>query len=258
MRLNCLIIFFLSVISLQAQAEPDSLARFFKGKAGAMVIYNSKTNEYIRYNATRCQERFSPASTFKIPNSLIGIETGIITDENFVIKWDGIKREIKEWNQDQTLATAIKYSVVPYYQELARRVGREKFSEYLNKIDYGNKTIGGEVDCFWLDNSLKISAEEQILFLRKFYNYELPFSKRTIDIVKNIMSEEIYSNSKMKFKTGTNIRQGKFIGWLVGYVEKGNNVYFYAFNLQAGSFDDVSKLRNEIPRDILKYLKIIE
>lgn len=200
-----LIFFFVFIISnsIAQTVEFLEVDDLFKGYSGTMVIYDKNNNKYIKYNPERAAERFLPASTFKIPNSIFGLESGVIEDENFVIKWDGIERDIKEWNQDLDLTSAIKISCVPYYQELARRVGKDNLQEYLNKTDYGNKTIGNAIDLFWLDNTLRISADEQIQFLNKFYDYELPFSKRNIDIVKKIMSEEKYPSSILKFKTGT-------------------------------------------------------
>ena len=240
-------------------AEQKSIKSFFKGHKGAFELFDKQTEKYFRYNEKRCAERFLPASTFKIPNSLIGLETKVIEDENFVIKWDGVERWNKEWNRDHSLSSALKYSVVPYYQELARRVGRDQYKKWLEAISYGNRVIGERADTFWLDNSLKISADEQIAFLKRFYDYELPFSKRSIDIVKKIMSEEKYEHSLLKYKTGTGTKEdGTFIGWLVGYVEKEKNVYLFAFNIEAKTFEEVQKLRDEQSREILKTLKVLE
>ena len=225
----------------------------FGANVGTMVVYDNSAGKYYRYNSSRSTERFLPASTFKIPNSVIGLETGVIKDENFVIKWDGIKRDIKEWNRDQTLTTALKYSVVPYYQELARRVGRKEYEKIFSKSAYGNNTIGEMIDRFWLDCSLKISADEQILFLKKFYEYNLPFLKKNIDIVKKIMPEEKYDQSVLKFKTGTGEKEDEtWIGWLVGYVEQKNNVFFYAFNVDGKTYHDAKTVRDRLPREILK------
>ena len=238
----------------------DSLkaAKLFGKNVGTIVIYDKAQERYYRYNQPRAAERFTPASTFKIPNSLFGLESGIITDENHLLKWDGVKRWRKEWNQDNTLASAIKYSVVWYYQELARQIGKVKTEKYLKDIGYGNCRVGEKVDYYWLDNSLKISAEEQIAFLKRFYDYKLPFSKRSVDIVKKIMPEEKYKKSVMKFKTGTgNKEDGTWIAWLVGYVEKKGNVYFFAFNIEAATFEKVDKLRNKISREVLKQSKIL-
>lgn len=252
-RVSILFLLFYLVLNAQENKDP------FEGYYGTLVIYDVNKNEYITINPERAALRFTPASTFKIPNSLIGLETGVIKDENFVIKWDGIKRWNDDWNKDHNLSSAIKLSVVPYYQELARRVGRERMQKYLNSLNYGNKIIGENVDSFWLDNSLQISADEQVEFMKKLHEYKLPFSKRTIGIVKNIMSEEKYSKSVLKYKTGTGKKTtGEFIGWLVGYIEKENNVYLFAFNVDGETFDDVVKIRAELARKILKQLKIIE
>lgn len=239
--------------------DSNAVAKIFNGRAGAFEVLTMRTKKYFRYNVARCAERFLSASTFKIPNSLIGLETKVIEDENYVIKWDGVNRWNKEWNRDHTLSSAIKYSVVPYYQELARRVGPEQYKKWLDTISYGNQVIGDRIDTFWLDNSLKISADEQIAFLKRFYNEEIPISKRAIDIVKKIMSEEKHKHSILKFKTGTGTKEdGTYIGWLVGYVEKEENVYLFAFNIEAKTFEQVRKLRDDKSRLILKKLKVLE
>ncbi|MFA7229577.1 MAG: class D beta-lactamase [Melioribacteraceae bacterium] len=240
-------------------ADSLSVDKIMKGYKAAFVMLDNSDGKYFRYNKKRCAERYLPASTFKIPNSLIGLESGVIADENFIIKWDGIKRWNKDWNRDNTLASAIKISSVPYYQELARRVGREAYGRYFKSFNYGNNVIGDKVEEFWLDNSLKISADEQLSFLKQFYEYKLPFSKRNTDIVKKILSKEKHPRSIMKFKTGTGeTDNGKYIGWLVGYVEKENNVFFFAFNVEAETFEEVRNIRDTASRKILITLKILE
>ncbi len=259
MRILLFVFTLMSVGSIYPQSDTAFVEKYFQNHAGAFVLFDMSSGKYFRYNKQRCAERFTPASTFKIPNSLVGLETKVIPDENFVIKWDGIERPVKEWNRDHTLASAIKYSVVPYYQELARRVGKERMQKYLDEFDYGNQKIGERIDYFWLDNSLKISADEQIEFLKKFYGYKLPVSKRSIDIVKKILPKEEFSKSVLRVKTGGGEKEdGTYIGWLVGYVEKGNNVYLFAFNVDGKSFDEVRNLRDTAPKEILKYLKVIE
>ena len=239
--------------------EQQDIKKLFKGHKGSFVLYDKQNKKYFRYNEARCIERFLPASTFKIANSLIALETGVAADENFVIKWDGKKRWNADWNHDHNLASAIKYSVVPYYQELARRIGNEQYKKWLDAISYGNQVIGENIDSFWLDNSLKISADEQIIFMKRFYDYRLPFSKGNVDIVKKILPEEKYKHSILKYKTGTGTKEdGVFLGWLVGYVEKEENVYFYAFNIESKTFDEIRKLRDTTLRRILKSLKVLQ
>ncbi len=248
-----------SAQKIKSNTDSVIVDRAFKGHAGAFILFDKEKKKYFRYNESRCSERFLPASTFKIPNSLIALETGVVADENFVIKWDGKKRWNADWNRDHNLASAIKYSVVPYYQELARRIGNEQYKKWLDAISYGNQVIGDKIDSFWLDNSLKISADEQIVFLKRFYDYRLPFSRRNVDIVRKIIPAEKYKHSILKFKTGTGEKEdGTYIGWSVGYVEKGKNVYFYAFNIEAKAVDEVRKLRDTTLRRSLKSLKVLQ
>jgi beta-lactamase class D len=260
------VIFIVLSVKVIAQNNANECERDFDNHNGAFVLFNNSENKYFRINEERCSQRFLPASTFKIPNSIIGLEAGVIKDENFIIEWDKLDRGNKEWNKDNSLATAIKYSVVPYYQELARRVGKEKMQKYLNDFNYGNNKIGERVDNFWLDNSLMISSEEQIEFLKKFYFYKLPVSKRSIDIVKNIMSFEEYPQSILKYKTGGGQKEdGTWIGWLVGFIEKTSqnksdvkDVYFFALNVDGKSFEEISKLRMKAAKNIFKQLNLIE
>jgi len=258
------LIFVVLGFKITAQQNAKEFEKYFDDHNGAFVLFDNSGNKYFRINEERCSQRVLPASTFKIPNSIIGLETGVIKDENFVIEWDKIERGNKEWDKDNSLATAIKYSVVPYYQELARRVGKEKMQKYLNDFNYGNKKIGKRIDTFWLDSSLKISPDEQIEFLRKFYFYKLPVSRRSIDIVKNIMSFEEYPQSILKYKTGGGQKDdGKWIGWLVGYIEKKNlsdskDFYFFALNVDGESFQEISELRMKAAKNILKQFGLIE
>ena len=145
------------------------------------MLYELNANQTIRYNPEQCAERLLPVSTFKIMIVLIGLETGIIPDENYVIKWDGTQHDNPAWNQDHTLKTAMQYSVVWYYQELARRVGKEKMQHYVDAAGYGD--ISGQIDTFWLDGGLRISPYEQIEFLKRLYQSDLPFSQLSMKIV---------------------------------------------------------------------------
>lgn len=227
----------------------DSFKRHFDAfnVEGSIVIYDLAKNTYTYYNQARCAERFVPASTFKIPNSLIALETGVISDENDLIKWDGVISDVlPEWNKDQTLKSAFKYSVVWYYQELARRIGSERMQEYLNKMDYGNKNINGGIDQFWLSaGELRISQNEQIEMLKKLHANTLPFSQRTMDIVKSIMIMEKDSGYTLRAKTGMASNDTHATGWIVGYIEKENNVYFFATHI-SGSPDNPDFIKSRL------------
>ena len=225
---------------------------------GSFVMYDMAGDKYVIYDSARCNTRFTPASTFKVPNSIIGLETGVIADENFVIKWDSTKSR-ETCDHDLSLKDAIKYSCVWYYRELARRVGAEKMQEMLNGFDYGNKDISSGVDKFWLEGSLKISQVEQIEFLKKLYKYELPVQKRSIDILKNIIVLDSNSNYILRGKTGWGFEDKKNIGWLVGWVEKEGNTYFYAINVETEKENPkFGEARRKITESILKELGVIK
>ena len=139
MKTKIVVMFLVFTLNPFAQNLDKDISKIFEGHDAAFVLYDYKDQKFIKHNPERCAERFLPASTFKIANSLIGLETGVIKGADFVIPWDSVKTWNESWNRDHTLRSAIKYSVVPYYRELARRVGREKSRHYLNIFDYGNK-----------------------------------------------------------------------------------------------------------------------
>lgn len=237
----------------------DDFGKYFAdaGATGAFILYDPQQNVYRAYDTARCRTQFCPASTFKIFNSLVFLETGVIRDENEVIAWDSVERDIKEWNRDHTLRSGIQYSVVWLYQELARRVGRETLQHYLDTVGYGNRTIGKKVDEFWLDGSLQISPVEQILFLERLYRNDLPFSQRTMDIVKEILIREKTDAFTYRGKTGWALRNGMNIGWFVGYVERKEGVYFFAINIDTKEDDKLLKARTDITWNILRDMELV-
>ncbi len=198
---------------------------------GSFVLYDQEQDKYIFYNQGQFEQVFSPASTFKICNSLIGLETGVIKDENFVIAWDSITRN-PLWDKDHNLKTAFKNSTVWYYQELARRVGGQQMKDWLNKVNFGNADTTGGIDKFWLTGGLRISPAQQIDFLKRFRNNQFPFSQRSVDIVKNIMIEKDTLDYILRAKKGWGGQDNIEIGWYVGYLESKGNVYYFANCIQ--------------------------
>jgi beta-lactamase class D len=261
-RVYLLIILFIMtacspVASPQAAREeirPD-LEKYFQGFDGAFVLYDMQNDHYIRYNPEKSAVRLLPASTFKIINALIGLETGVIPDENYVIPWDGIKYETESWNQDRTLKTAFQNSVVWYYQEVARRVGSENMQHYIDAVGYGNQDMTGNLDSFWLDGALRISADEQMEFLKRLYRNDLPFSKRSMGTVKDMMIVETKPELHLCGKTGTALRvDSQFVGWFVGYQKVNGNVYIFATNITSDSPDANGTKAREISLNILQDL----
>ena len=254
MKKLLIIVLFLSTVS-----KSQDMKKYFDGYGlkGSFVMYDMNNDKYVLFDSLRCSTRFTPASTFKIANSIIGLETGVIADENYIIKWDSTKSR-ETCDHDLTLKDAIKYSCVWYYKELARRVGSEKMQQMLNEFNYGNKDISDGVDKFWLEGSMKISQMEQIEFLKKVYKYELPVSKRSIDILKSIIVLDSNSSYIMRGKTGWGFQDNKDIGWLVGWVEKDGNAYFYAINIESDKENpDFGEARRKITERILKDLGVM-
>lgn len=260
MRLKILFLFLLisSVTKSQTYETVPEFEKFFnnEGVEGSIIIFDYKNNLYKIYNDERNKTEFLPASTFKIINSLIFLETAVIKDADEVIKWDGVERFYNMWNQDQTLRSAFKYSTVWVYQELAQKVGEEKMQYYVDACNYGNKNIGGGIDRFWLDGDIRITPYQQIEFLVKFYENDLPFSERTFNIVKDIFVKEKTDDYTLRGKTGWAIRFKPQTGWFVGYLEREENVYFFATQI-AIEKDEDAKAREKVTRDILAFLGLL-
>jgi beta-lactamase class D len=232
---------------------------------GSVFIYDVKNNKYIGYNFEQFNDSYIPASTFKICNSLIALETGVAKDENFLLKWDGIKRNISSWNKDTNMKTAMKNSTVWYYQEIARRIGEKRMKNWLIKLGYGNSDISGGIDKFWLDGGLRISPALQIDFLLRFYKNELPLTQRTMDIVKNMIIIEKKNDYVFRAKTGWGMRWSKQsgfdVGWYVGFVENKDNTYIFSTCIQqkdSGKNPKFHESRISITRRVFESLGIIK
>jgi beta-lactamase class D len=203
------------------------------GTEGTFVGY--KTDDYliIASDTERSGQGFLPASTFKIPNSLIALETGVVADpDKDVFKWDGVSRDIPGWNQDHTLRSAIAASAVPVYQEIARRIGPERMQKYLDLFDYGNRNIGGGIDQFWLTGELRIDPIQQIDFVDRLRRGALPISARCQELVRDILPVTKVGDAIIRAKTGLlGAETGKpTLGWLVGWAEKAEARTVFALN----------------------------
>ena len=263
--------FIMNVSVFGQTVDTVDLKSHFNGHVGGFSVYSFTTNRYIQYNVDLCKKRLSPCSTFKIPNSLIGLETGVVPDSGFIIKYDSVlhprdagllnTEPFKYWFQDLSLNLAFKYSCVWYYQELARRIGQERMANYVDLLEYGNRDISSGDDTFWLCGSLKISINEQIEFLKKLYLHRLNgFSDNSINTVKSIMLYESAPQYILYGKSGTgDCIDGKFLAWYVGFVETDAGASVFAMNITVDSFDDLkNNFRIELTKNILRELKIIK
>ncbi|MEI0477645.1 OXA-63 family oxacillin-hydrolyzing class D beta-lactamase OXA-1104 [Brachyspira pulli] len=228
---------------------------------GTLVIYDLNENKYIIHNKERAEQRFYPASTFKIYNSLIGLYEKAVKDVDEVFyKYNGEKVFLESWVKDSNLRYAIKNSQVPAYKELARRIGLEKMKENIEKLDFGNKNIGDSVDTFWLEGPLEISAMEQVKLLTKLAQNELPYPIEIQEAVSDITILEQNDNYTLHGKTGLADSENMTtnpIGWFVGWLEENNNIYIFALNIDNVNSDDLEK-RISIVKESLKSLNLLK
>lgn len=207
---------------------------------GSILIFDSNNETFHSNDFERSKKGFIPASTFKIPNSLIALETGIIANDSTVIKWDGTPRRLNAWNKDLTFREAFHASCVPCYQDIARKVGTDRMNDYISKFEYGELDINSTtIDNFWLTGKSKISQQQQIEFLRKFYFSKLPIKKETEVIAKRMMLMEDKAGQKLTGKTGWS---GGAVSWFVGFLETSDNIYFFATNIShTGEFNPATR-----------------
>jgi beta-lactamase class D len=226
----------LAHVAPQRSEIREDLAKRFadEGTVGTFVGY--KTDDYlvIASDKDRSGEGKLPASTFKIPNSIIALETGVVGDpDKDVFKWDGIVRSIEAWNRDHTMRSAIEASAVPVYQEIARRIGQERMQKYVDLLEYGNRDIGGGIDQFWLTGNLRIDPVEQIDFIDRLRRGALPVSKRSQELARDIIPVMKSGDAVIRAKSGLlGAELGKpSLGWMVGWAEKGGANTVFALNM---------------------------
>lgn len=202
---------------------------------GTFVLEDPVTKRIERFHPELAAERVTPCSTFKVPHALIGLETGVLSGPEHPMKWDGKKYELKDWNQDQTLRTAIRYSVVWYFQRVAEGVGPAREQQYLHAMHYGNEDASSGLTTFWLDGSLKISADEEAEFMRRLAAGDLPFSAKNQSIVRELIEVEKTPRGVLHGKTGSSGRTAEHsnYGWFAGYVEHDGKAYPFAVRIEA-------------------------
>lgn len=226
------------------------------GVQGTFVLYDVTAQRLTGHNPDRADTRFIPASTFKIPNTLIGLSVGAVENVDEVLPYGGKPQPFKVWEKDMGLREAITLSNVPIYQELARRTGLERMRDGVSRMDYGSGEIGTVVDDFWLVGPLEISAIEQARFLAKLARDELPFPKNFQQSVRQIVLLEQNDGWALYGKTGWVNAPNPGIGWWVGWVQKDGHVYAFALNMDIQQASDASK-RVELGKASLRALGVL-
>lgn len=245
------------IMATSSAAEDPELAKLFAHYQvkGTLVLSSLDGEEFV-HNKVRAHQGFLPASTFKIPNTLIALEEGVVTPDEVSFKWDGKKKYYRRWNQDHTLASAYQVSCVWCYQELARKIGDASYKEHLAKLQYGNLETGPELTRFWLDGDIRISAWQQVDFLKRLYQEQIPYKKKHFGQLKAIMLAERGEGHAVYAKTGWAVGKDFQYGWYVGYLEKQNQSWFFALNMETHGKADL-KLREQLVMEGLKLKKLL-
>ncbi len=263
MRVLILTLFILLNQSVFANNNVN-IGKYFIDKDGCFILYDMGTSKTVaKYNAKRCTQRIPADSTFKIALSLMAFDDKIINN-NTVFKWDGKTRWLKNWNQNQTPRTWMQYSVVWVSQLLTPQLGMPKIKNYLQKFNYGNQDFSGDpgknngLTNAWLNSSLKISADEQLLFLINMVTNKLPVSYAAITNTFNNMYidnnpttdlslygtqfDTLKNNWQLHGKTGSSGSTGFRDGWFEGIVVKGKQKYVFVTNFSdtVPSSDNIS------------------
>jgi beta-lactamase class D len=247
--------------------DDEGLAVFRERQVdGAFVLADLDAGTTVVVGSPNADLRVTPASTFKIPNALIALETGVASGPDFALRWDGVARTMPDWNRDHTLASAIRFSVVWYFREIARRIGAARMQRYVDALAYGNRDLSGGIDRFWLESSLRISPREQAAFAGRLATGALPLRPATMAAVREMLVVERDGGSVLSGKTGSAEQDGWTIGWLVGTFTRGTGnpqipgrssatrrfAYATLLLAPAGQMERLRPLRLEITKALLR------
>lgn len=236
------------------------------GVDGSIVIYDLKKRQWIVSDTIGVKVETLPASTFKIINLLIALEINTIVDENEVLRWDGSTDTVKygyrpEIYHDMSVKEAFELSAVWVFIELAEKIGKDKYKEYLAKCGYGNNNLSQKETDFWNFGSFAVSPVNQVRFINSLYKEKLPFSRRNIEIAKRVMVTEQTGDYTIRAKTGWTQENDTNIGWWAGYIESKNGDYTFATRLlqdRKMKRPDFASCRKEITRKVFQDLGIIK
>jgi beta-lactamase class D/uncharacterized protein YfiM (DUF2279 family) len=241
-------------------APPDSvidLSDVFAAydAAGTLVLLHTESGRTLRHDPARAATQFTPASTFKVYNALVALETGVVDPslDSVQFEWDGEVRRIDGWNEDQSLRMSMQRSTLWVYQEIARRVGEERYHRAFAAEPYGNGDTSCGLETFWLESCLRISAEEQVVFIDRLRRGETAFAPASETAVRELIRLEANDDYVLYGKTGWAARRGAGdVGWLVGWIETDAGAHVYALNLQpAGPSFDMMAARRGVLFEVL-------
>ena len=241
-----------------AAEERADLAAVFReaGVAGCFVLRDAASGALVTVDAARAARRLVPASTFKIANGLIALETGVVRDVDAVIPYGGRPQPVAAWQRDMSIRDAVPVSNVPVFQEIARRVGLARYRDWLARLDYGNRETGGDVETFWLRGPLAISAMEQVQFVTRLAQGRLDAAAASQAAMREVLRMEGGGDAGLFGKTGwTGASVAEPVGWWVGWVARGAALHAFALNIASADMADAPK-RLAIGRALLARLGV--
>jgi beta-lactamase class D len=226
----------------------NNYTKYFNDAAltGSFGLFDNGSGEFYIYNLAQFKDSsYAPASTFEIVNALVGIETGRIVDEKMMLSVDSAG--------PIRMDSAFKQTSVPYFVEVARRIGKDTMQHWLDSLQYGSKQMGTAVDSFWLNNTLTVRPDEQLGLVKKLYFGQLPFQKRTQEMVKMLMLQTANANYKMSYKTGLSYKQnGNAVVWVIGWIEENKHPYFFVLQTEGAASGDIKNASMSLLNKILK------
>jgi len=221
-------------------------------------LLSETTGEFHVVNEVKAKQRLPPFSTFKIPNSLIALDLGVVENLEQKLSFDPATYPVEEWwpkswyVEPLNLNAAFKNSAVPVYQEIAVKINLVRMQSFVDQFNYGNRDISSGIDTFWLNGSLKISAREQVAFIRRMYRNGIFVAQRSLGLLKEIMLMEETDHHKFYAKTGAGrTDNGRWLGWYVGFVENKSGTYYFALNLDGATYSDIEQQRIDIAKNHL-------
>jgi beta-lactamase class D len=251
--------------------EPDALCK--EGRQSCTFVLLSElnqndgtiTSQISSVNESRANLPVSPFSTFKVANSLIALDLGVIKNTTQELTFDKTSYPVQTWWPSvwklphYDLTTAFKFSMVAIYRQLAKDIGEKNMRSYLKNMHYGNEDISSGLDSFWLNGSMKISATEQVKLLKKIYHNQFALNDQAIASLKEVMLVETAPNYRLFAKTGAGkVDDGSMLGWYIGFVEKDTGVHFFAMNFNSPTYAQMKANRVKLAINHLQLAGIID
>lgn len=242
--------FFIHACTVNNVTIDEKIGKQFeaKGVKGTFGMFDNSRGVFTIYDLDRFKQSYSPAETFNIFNTLVGMHIGRIADENALIS----TKDTAGAEEALTITDAFKSSSTAHFRALARSIGKDTMKSWVDSVKYGNKMVGNAVDSCWSNGKLTISPDEQLGMIKRLYFKQLPFRASVQESVKKMMVVENNSQYQLSYQLGFTNQNEKQITWVLGWVEENMHVYPFVINFEGAK--DAKKTGQELTHDILSYI----